>query len=146
LCVIALEPDAVLAVPDGVSRDGWVMTGHMKLASITQNCKHSRVPDLLANELCRADRVLPFAQEQLAQEGVQRLLLATELLAATGVLLLQCADEPLQHEHGALGRVFFGSGCDEYGGVLGPVRRELGERLGGEDEGGRRHGRKVAIE
>jgi hypothetical protein len=136
----------VLAIPDGVSRDGRVMTEHMALAPTTQNCRHNHIPDLLANELCRANRVLPFAQEQLAQEGVQRLLLTTELLAATGVLLLQCADEPLQHEHGALGRVFLGGGCDEYGGVLGPVRRELGERLGGENEGGRGHGRKVAIE
>jgi hypothetical protein len=105
-----------------------------------------RVPDLLADELRCACLVLPLAQKQLAQERVQRLLLASQFLAATRVLLLQRADEPLKHQQSALRGVLLGGGCDEYGGVFGPVRRELGERLGGEDEGRRRHGREVAIE
>jgi hypothetical protein len=122
------------------------MTEHMALALTAQACKNVHVPDLLANELCRACLVLPLAEKQLAQERVQGLLLTTKLLAATCVLLLQRADEPLQYEHGALGRVLLGGRCNEHGGMFGPVRGEFRERLGGENKGGRRHGRKVAIE
>lgn len=146
LRIVAVQTDAMLAVPYAVSRDGWVMTAHVALASCAQTYQIMSVPDLLTDELCRACLVLPLAQEQLAQERVQGLLLAAKLLTATGVLLLEGADEPLQDEHGTLGRVLLCGGCDKYGGVFGPVRRELGERLGGENEGRRRHGREVAIE
>jgi hypothetical protein len=36
LRVVALEPDAVLAVPDGVSRDGRVMTEHVALVLVAR--------------------------------------------------------------------------------------------------------------
>jgi hypothetical protein len=111
----------MLAVPNRVSRHGRVMTEHMTSAPIAQTYHRVVVPDLLADELCRACLILPLAQEQLAQEGIQRLLFATKLLTATRVLLLECADEPLQDEHGALGRVFLGGWRDKNGGVLGPV-------------------------
>jgi hypothetical protein len=111
----------MLVVPDGVSRDGWMMTEHVTLAPNAQTYHEAVVPDLLTDKLCRTCLVLPLAQEQLAQEGVQGLLFATEFLTATRVLLLECADEPLQDEHGALGRVFLGGWRDENRGMLSPV-------------------------
>ena len=63
-------------------------------------------PNLLTDELSGAGLVNPLAQEQLAQEGVEGLLLATELLVARGVLLLEGAQEPLEDEHAALLLVF----------------------------------------
>jgi hypothetical protein len=114
LRVVALQTDAVLAVPDAVSSHGWMMTEHIALANRAQAYHSVPVPDLLTDELCRACLVLPLAQEQLTQERVQGLLLATKLLAATGVLLLERADEPLHHEHGTLGRVLLCGRCDEY--------------------------------
>jgi hypothetical protein len=146
LRVVALQLDAMLAVPDAVSGHGWMMTEHVALANRAQAYRSVPVPDLFADELCRACLVLPLAQEQLTQERVKGLLLAAKLLAATGVLLLERADEPLHHEHGTFGRVLLSGRCDEYGRVFCPVRREFGERLGGEDEGRRRHRREVAIE
>jgi hypothetical protein len=111
----------MLAVPDAVSRDGRVMTERIALAEQNATYQKAVVPNLLTDELCRACLILPLAQEQLSQKWVERLLLASKLLAATGILLLQCADEPLQYQHGTLGRVFLCGGCDEYGGVFSPV-------------------------
>lgn len=96
--------------------------------------------------MCGACLVFPLAQKELTQEGVQGLLLTSQLLASAGILLLQCAQEPLENERGASRRVLLGGGRDEYGGVFSPVRGELGKRCGGEDEGGRSHGREIAIE
>jgi hypothetical protein len=121
LRIVALEAHAVLVVPDRVSGDRRMMTDHIRLANVLKLYPHNAVPDLLADELCRACLVFPFAEEQLAQEGVQGLLLAAKLLAATRILLLECANKPLHNKHGPLGRVFLRSGCDEDGGVLGPV-------------------------
>lgn len=104
------------------------------------------VPDLLANEFRGAGIVLPLAQEQLAQEWVQGLLLVAVLLAAAGVLLLQGGEEPLEHQHGTLLRVGLLCGRGEDGRVLAPVGAELGQGGSGEDE--RRGGQagEVAVE
>jgi hypothetical protein len=59
-------------------------------------------PDLLTDELGGAGLVDPLAQEQLAEERVEGLLLATELLVTRGILLLESAQEPLEDEHAAL--------------------------------------------
>lgn len=61
LCIVALQSDTVLVVPDGVSRDGRMMTEHMISAAMAQTCKRASVPDLLANELRGTCLVLPFA-------------------------------------------------------------------------------------
>lgn len=74
------------------------------------------IPDLLTDELSSAGIVLPLAEEELAEERVQRLLLVAILFAAAGVLLLQCAEEPLENEQGALGRVgLFGRRSEDIG-------------------------------
>jgi hypothetical protein len=77
LCVVALEAYAMLLVPDAVGGHGRVMTEHLALASAAHAYRMAPVPDLLANELCLTSLILPLAQEQFAQERVQRLLLAT---------------------------------------------------------------------
>lgn len=64
-------------------------------------------PDLLTDELSGASLIDPLAQEQLAQEGVEGLLLTAELLVTRGVLLLEGAQEPLEDEHAALLLVLF---------------------------------------
>lgn len=70
-------------------------------------------PDLLTDELSGAGLINPLAQEQLTQEGVEGLFLATELLVTRSVLLLERAQEPLQDEHAALLLVGLGSGSDQ---------------------------------
>jgi hypothetical protein len=135
----------MLLVPDGVGSDGWVVAARYALVR-PRRCLEDSIPDLLANELCGTCLVLPLAQEQLAQEGVQGLLLTTQLLTSAGILLLQRAQEPLQYERSASGRVLLGGGRDEYGGMFGPVGRELGERCRRKNEGRRGHSREIAIE
>lgn len=107
-------------------------------------CPHS--PHLLADKLGGAGCVLPRAEEQLAQERVQGLLLVAVLLAAAGVLLLERGQEPLEHKQGALGRVLFGGRGDEERRVFAPVRAELGQARAREDKGRCRKGREVAVE
>lgn len=104
------------------------------------------LPDLLADELCRASVILPLAQEQLAEEGVQRLLLVAIFLAAGSILLFQGREEPLEHQHGSLLRVGLFGGCGEDGRMLTPVGAVLGQGDAGEDERRRGEARKVAIE
>jgi hypothetical protein len=93
--------------------------------------------DLLAHQLGHARVVLPLAQEQLAEEWVERLLLISILLASGGILLLECRQEPLEHEQRPLCgvRLLCRSGKDT--GMLAPVRAELGETGGGKNEGRR---------
>lgn len=87
------------------------------------------VPDLLTDQVRLADLriALPFADEQLSQEGVQGLLLTAELLASAAVLLVESAEEPLEHEESTLGRVSLLGWCDKDRGVLRPVGGVLGE-------------------
>jgi hypothetical protein len=122
----------MLLVPNGVRSDGWVMAAPYALAR-PRRCLEDFIPDLFANELCSTCLVLPLAQEQLAQKRVEGLLLTAQLLTSTGVLLLQCAQEPLHYERSASSRVLLGGGRDEYGGVFGPVGGELGERRCGKN-------------
>lgn len=135
----------MLLVPNRVCSDGWVVAAPYALVQ-PRRCLQDFIPDLLADELCGACLVLPLAQKQLAQEGVQGLLLTTQLLTSAGVLLLQCAQKPLEHERSASGRILLGGGRNEYGGMFGPVGGELGERRRGQNEGGRGHSREIAIE
>lgn len=59
-------------------------------------CKGMRhAPDLFADQLGLPRLLLPSAQEELSQKRIQGLLLATQLLIATAVLLLECSEEPL---------------------------------------------------
>lgn len=53
--------------------------------------------DLLAHQLCASRLILPPAEEQLAQEWIQGLLLTAQILIPTAVLLLQRAEEPGQY-------------------------------------------------
>lgn len=78
MAVVALQVDAVLLVPDAVRCDGWV------------------VRDLLADQLRCPDVVFPFPEEEFAQEGVERLLLAAQILTPACVLLLKGCKEPFQ--------------------------------------------------
>jgi hypothetical protein len=128
LSIVTLQAHAVLLVPDAVCGDGRV------------------VRNLLTDKLGDSRVIFPAAEEELAEERVERLLLAAQLFVARGVLLLQCAEEPLEDEHGTLLRVGFGGGCDEQAGHLSPVGAELGKGGGGENEGRGGHGGEVAIE
>lgn len=135
----------MLLVPDGICSDGWVMAAPYVSVRPRPSLQGS-IPDLLADELCGTCLVLPLAQKQLSQKGVQGLLLTTQLLTSAGVLLFQCAQEPLQYERSASSRVLLGGGRDEYGRMFGPVGGELGERCRGKNESGRGHSREIAIE
>lgn len=88
----------------------------------------------------------PFAYEELTQERVQRLLLTTQLLATTAVLLVESSEEPLEDEECSfLGVGLFG-GSDKYGGVFGPVGGVLGQGGGRQDKRGCREGREISVE
>ena len=64
LCVVTLQTDSVLLVPDAV-------------------CGHGRVMrDLLTDELSDSNIVFLAAEEELAEEGVERLLFAAQLLVS----------------------------------------------------------------
>lgn len=90
---------------------GWWLDS--RLAKTDIQVTELYTPDLLTDELSGAGLIDPLAQEQLAQERVERLLLATKLLVTRSVLLLKGAQEPLEDEHAALLLVGFGSGSDQ---------------------------------
>src|ERR1700759_5429388 len=106
------------------------------------------IPDLLADEAQLLAVALrgPCSKEQLAQKGVQRLLLAPELLVSAAILQLQRAEEPFQHQHGPLLRVGLGGGGGGERRVGDPIGRVLGQRCPAEDEGRSGQGREVAGE
>lgn len=116
LGIVPFQLHAGRLVPDAVGRSGRV------------------VADLLGHERRLARRVGPGAEEQLSEEGVQRLLLVAKLLAPAGVLVLERGEEPLEDDGSAPGRVGLTDGLSEDGRVGGPVGRELRERLRREDE------------
>ncbi len=68
---------------------------------------------MLADQLSRPAIVLPLAQEELAQEGVERFLLVSILLTPTSVLLLESGQEPFKDEQGSLGGIWLLGGGDE---------------------------------
>lgn len=78
-------------------------------------------PNLLRNQLRRPSSIFPPSQEELSEERIQRLLLATQLLVPTAVLLPQGTEKPLEHEQGALGWVGLGRRRNEQRWVFGPV-------------------------
>lgn len=151
LGVVALEVDAGWEVCDGVGCC-WrvVAVGVFLVKNACLVCGMSTriciLPNLLADELRGAGLVLPFSEEELAEEGVEGLLLVAVLLGAGGVLLLEGGDEPLGDEQGALAGVGLLRGGGEDGGVLAPVGGELCQGGGGEDEGRRGQGGEVAVE
>lgn len=55
------------------------------------------LPNLLTVQLSYTSIIFPFAQEQLAEEGVKGFLLVAVFLAPTSVLLLESGQEPFQH-------------------------------------------------
>ena len=112
LSVVTLETDTVLLVPDAVCGD-WGVMARLVVRRDGVWVLELYTPDLLTDELSGTGLVNPLAQEQLTQERVEGLLLATELLVTRGVLLLEGAQEPLQDEHAALLLVGFGSGSDQ---------------------------------
>lgn len=95
------------------------------------------VADLLRDKGGLASFVGPGTEEKLTQERVQRLLFVSKLLTSAGVLVLQSREEPLEDEHSTLGGIRLGSWGGQDGRVRGPVRREFGEGLRGQDEGRR---------
>lgn len=125
---------------------GWWLKRDVSVLSHLTGLVVVFVPDLLAYELCRTGVILPLAQEQLAQERVQGLLLIAVLLASAGILLLEGGQEPLQHQDGALLGVGFLGGRDEDGWVLAPVGAELGEGGARQDERRRGQAGEVAVE
>lgn len=88
---------------------------------------------------------IPLANKKLTEEGIQRLLLATQFFAAAAVLLTEGAEEPFQNGEGSLFRLGFLCWGDEQGRVLSPVGGIFGQRGTGKDEGGCSQGRKVAV-
>jgi hypothetical protein len=78
LTVVALESNAMLLIVDAVGRNRRMMT------------------DLLRDEGCFAESIIPLAQEQLTKEWVQGFLLGTKFLGARTVLLLESVQQPLQ--------------------------------------------------
>lgn len=129
--------NSMLLVLDCVCCD-WRMVAtqqscSLRLSNVLQGVWSFHAPHLLTDQSGLAHvRVgavsKPLADEQLSQEGVQRLLLATELLTSAAVLLVQGGEEPLEHEEGTLLGISLLSGRDEDGGVFSPVGRVLGER------------------
>lgn len=118
------------------------------------------VRDLLDNQIRLSAHVDvgPGAVEQLAEDGVQRLLLRAHLLvtgllsvavnvsSTHGVLSLQSGNEPLEDTLSAvLGVLALRDGGEELG-VLTPVGRELGERGGGQDDCVHRRGRSYELQ
>lgn len=88
----------------------------------------------------------PLAKEQLTQERVQRLLLTSQLLATTTVLLVKSSKEPLQDQQSPLLGIGLLSRGHENGGVFGPVGGVLGEGGCGQDEGRSCQGRQITVE
>ena len=88
-------------------------------------------PHLLADELSLSyiPIILPFTNKQFAQEGIQRLLLTSQLLATAAILLMESCEEPFQNKECTLCRVFLAGGRDENRGVFCPVRGEFDEGL-----------------
>lgn len=66
---------------------------------------------MFADETSLPSVILPSAKEELAEKGVQWLLLAAKLLASAAVLLLECGQEPFQHQESTLRWIFLTRWC-----------------------------------
>lgn len=137
----------MLLVPDGVGSGRGVMAvdGQHSLQGIWG---HGYIPDLLTDQAGLTNLCIrvPLAQEQLSEEGVERLLLTAELLTAAAVLLVKCAEEPLEDSQCSLFGISFFGRSHEQSRVFGPVGGILSQGGGGEDERGCGQGGKVSIE
>ena len=69
--------------------------------------------------------VVPLCEEELAEEGVERLLDAFGGRAAGVLLAFEGGEEPAEDEEGAFGGILFGGRCAEDGRSLGPVGGEF---------------------
>ena len=95
------------------------------------------LPDLLCDHPRHAVLVLPMAEEQLTQKGIEWLLDALILRPSCVLLTLERTQEPFQHQQRAFLGAVLESWREEDGRVLRPVLREFDGRFGGEDERGR---------
>lgn len=110
-------------------------------------CSHGRVvADLFRDELGLTSIILPGAEEELAQERIQRLLLAPQLIVPRRVLLFEGGEEPLEHKKGPFGWIWLLSGGNEDSWVFCPVGAELGQGGCAENESWGCQGREIAIE
>lgn len=104
---------------------------NIRFMVLTFDEKRCNVPNLLAEQLGLSEvRVAvgePLAEEEFTQEGIQRLLLAPQLLATTAVLLVKGSEKPLENEEGSLLGVGLLGGSDKDGGVFGPVGGVFGK-------------------
>lgn len=93
------------------------------------------LPDLLTEQLgltqVRVAAICePLADKEFTQEGIQRLLLTSKLLATAAILLVESSEEPFEDKEGSLLGVSLLSRSDEDSGVFGPVGGVLGQRGG----------------
>ena len=87
-----------------------------------EGCCWRVMADLLADQLRRTRFVIPLAEEDLAQEWIERLQLLPLAVVIFGrVLIPQRADEPLQDHKSPLLRVLLPRRCDEETRVFRPV-------------------------
>lgn len=139
-----LDSDAAHGAEGGFLRDearrrdavGGVVHGHGGDGRV--------VGDLLGHQARDALVADKFAQEQLAQEGVQRLL--GGIARALADELPQAAQVVLGDEQGAHRRVGLGGGLQEEGVARRPGGGDFDGRLGREDKGRRRHVGHVALD
>jgi hypothetical protein len=85
--------------------------------------------DLFAHEARLVAFVADFADEDLAQEGVQRLLDAILRITAGVLLPAQRSEEPFQYRETPLRRILLVRRRDEEIRMLDPVAREFSRRL-----------------
>lgn len=105
-------------------------------------------PDLFTNQ-CRLPNFrirIPFAEEKLAKEWVERFLLAAKLLAATAVLLVKGAEEPLENQQGSLLGVRLFRRSYQNIRMFSPVGGVFGQGGRGEDERWGSQRRQVTVE
>ena len=111
LSTVPFDGHACLGIFQKVRRDGWVVRHLLR--------HKGGFPQFALRR--------PVAVEQLAQHGVQRLLLRAHARVARRVLALQRTDEPAQNSNHALLRRRTILHIDERRWVLAPVRRVLGQ-------------------
>jgi hypothetical protein len=125
----------MVAVVNAVGGDRRMMASESAFPLLYCRTHAEDLPDLLADQLRGSCLIHPSAKKQFTQERIQRLLLTTQVLVATTVLLLQSTQKPNQDEECALSRVLFLDRCDEDGGVFSPVAGVFDEGDAAEDEG-----------
>jgi hypothetical protein len=133
----------MLLIPNTIGGYGGVMAAFVNSHS---HGSMGHIPDLFRHQLGGPDFIFPLAQKELAEKGVQRLLLRAQLVTPAAILLFERAQEPFQDQESALGRIWFQCRCNKKRWMFGPVGRKLGEGDGAKDKGRSRQGRQVAVE